>query len=358
MQRLTSKDYADAARKLKCSPEALIAVSIVESGGRSGFDDNNRLLIRFEGHVFRKLTNGRFDRTNPEVSYPYAQRHGKPHQYSGFNIAFGLDPHAAMMATSYGLFQQMGFNHDEMGFDTVEEMVDSFKKGEREQLDGFVNIIIKWGLADELRRATFSDFTNFAKRYNGADYKSNRYDEKMYSAYKRLSGKKKTDKESEEKEEPALIPVSENPIPVEPAIPVNPPPVNETPTPPTKDDIIFVAAPAPDNATSTAAKTSIAGIVLPGFIAVIFKTIGDLVTTGYVSASQIGEFVMNLVKENQKYVIWLVLGIIALLMLKKLTKQIIFGLSMLTRSIRGVNSIQVVAHDDPRAKGDSGNVSV
>lgn len=183
MNKLSGQDFAEAAKELNCSVSAIRAVATVESGGRSGFDDKDRLLIRFEGHQFRKFTGRRFDQSHPHLSYAYGNRFGKGHTYSAFNEAFALDQHAALLATSYGMFQPMGFNYDEMGFDSVEEMVSSFQKGEREQLQGFVSLIKKWGLDDELRRATLRDFQTFAKRYNGADYKSNRYDTKMHDYY-------------------------------------------------------------------------------------------------------------------------------------------------------------------------------
>lgn len=183
MNKLTLDDFCNAAKQLSCSVSAIKAVATVESGGRSGFDEKGRLLLRFEGHIFRKFTGGRFDQSHPHLSYSYGNRHGKTHGYTAFNEAFALDKIAAMLATSFGMFQPMGFNHDEMGYDSVEHMVADFQTGEKAQLLAFVRLIKKWGLDDELGRATLRDFQVFAKRYNGADYKSNRYDTKMHDYY-------------------------------------------------------------------------------------------------------------------------------------------------------------------------------
>ncbi len=183
MDRLKLQDFCEAAKELGCEVAAIKAVATVESGGRSGFDEKNRLLIRFEGHQFRKHTGGQFDRSHPHLSYSYQNRHGKKHRYEVFNEALSLNKHAALMATSYGLFQPMGFNFEEMGFETVDQMVGSFQTGEKAQLDAFIKLIKNWGLDDELRRATLRDFQGFAKRYNGADYRVNHYDEKMLDYY-------------------------------------------------------------------------------------------------------------------------------------------------------------------------------
>lgn len=172
---------------LGCSVAAIKSVALVESGGRGGFDEKGRVLLRFEGHKFRLFTHGKYDKSHPQISHGYHSSHrncGKLHGYSGFNQAFALDPIAAMKSCSIGMFQPMVFNYQEMGFHSVGEMFDFLKKGEREQLIAFVRLIKNWGLADELRRATLQDFMVFAARYNGASYRDNDYHNKMFNGYK------------------------------------------------------------------------------------------------------------------------------------------------------------------------------
>lgn len=191
--KLTQKDYQDAAREIGCSAAAVKAVSMVESGGRGGFDEKGRVLIRFEGHKFRLFTKSKFDKTNPKVSYAYHKSHkncGNIHGYTAFNEAMKLDALAAMKSCSIGAWQPMVFNFHEMDYSSTEEMWSDFEKGERQQLMAFVRLIKNWGLDDELRRATLEDFANFAKRYNGADYKSNKYNTKMFAAFKKYSAEK------------------------------------------------------------------------------------------------------------------------------------------------------------------------
>lgn len=186
MNKLNNSDYGEAATFLKCEIRAIKAVAIVESGGRGGFDEKGRVLIRFEGHKFRSFTNGKYDISHPHVSYRYHKSHrncGNIHGYTAFNEAMKLDPLAAMKSCSIGMFQPMVFNYHEMGYSSVHEMWDDFRKGEREQLLAFCRLIKRWGLDDELRRATLADFTVFARVYNGADFRANDYHNKMHRYY-------------------------------------------------------------------------------------------------------------------------------------------------------------------------------
>lgn len=175
-------DFCTAAKELGCHPAAIKAVALVESPGK-GFDDSGKIIIRFEGHKFRSFTNGKYDKSHPKISYGYSQSHNKNHGYTAFNEAFALNKDAAMLATSWGRFQPMGFTHEEAGFDDVGKFVDFLKASEGNQLIAFIRLVKHRGLADELRRARKSDFANFAKMYNGASYKDNDYDTKMYNYY-------------------------------------------------------------------------------------------------------------------------------------------------------------------------------
>lgn len=184
--RLTQLDFCRTAKNIGCEVEAIQAVAKVESGGRGGFDETGRLLLRFEGHHFRKYTNGKYDRSHPHLSYPYAAQKEKPHGYSAFNEAFALAPVAAMLACSYGMFQVLGSHYDDLGFETVGEFVNFLKRGEAEQLEIFVSFCRVNGLLDELRRL---DFTGFARVYNGAYYRDFDYDGQMRGYYKNLKTK-------------------------------------------------------------------------------------------------------------------------------------------------------------------------
>lgn len=180
-KKLTEQDYIEVAKSINCEVKTIKAVKQIESSG-NGFDEQGRLLLRFEGHVFRGLTNKKYDKSNPNISYPYYLMRQKKHGYEAFNEAFALDKENAMLSCSFGLFQIMGFNHRLCGFDTVGEMVDYYKLGEYQQLSNFATFCKNRGLVDELQTRNWA---RFAFQYNGADYKANNYDVKLRRAYER-----------------------------------------------------------------------------------------------------------------------------------------------------------------------------
>lgn len=184
---LTEQDFKRAAQILRCEIAAIKAVAEIESRG-NGFYADGFPVILFERHVFRKFTQGRYNKSHPHLSGP-AGNYGAAgqNQRNKFNEAFDLNPIAAMKACSWGKFQIMGFNHAVCGFATVGEFVDAMKKSEGEHLLAFVNFVINNGLADELRN---KQWARFAKGYNGAGYAKNKYDIKLAAAYRKFAAQK------------------------------------------------------------------------------------------------------------------------------------------------------------------------
>lgn len=180
---ITGDDYVRAAARLGCEPSAIEAVAAVESAG-SGFNPDGSVKTLFEGHVFHRLTKGRFDSTSPTLSYPKWTRefYGRTWQDEGYRLsmAMALDPEAAMLSTSWGRFQIMGFNYDACGFPSVEAFVAAMRESEVNQLDAFLAFIEARKLADALRELRWSDF---ARGYNGPDYAVNKYDQRLANAY-------------------------------------------------------------------------------------------------------------------------------------------------------------------------------
>lgn len=179
---LTQADFERAAKRLQCDVAAVKAVAEVESRGQ-GFYADGFPVILFERHIFRKYTQGRYNRTHPHLSGP-AGNYGPAgqNQRNKFNEAFALNPDAAMKACSWGKFQIMGFNYEICGFVSVGAFVDAMKESEGRQLDAFVSFVIGNHLAQYLRS---QDWAAFASRYNGEGYRKNRYDSKMAAAYRK-----------------------------------------------------------------------------------------------------------------------------------------------------------------------------
>lgn len=181
--KLTKDDFCHTAKKLKCDVAAIKAVDQVESRGE-GFYPNGFPTILFERHKFRAFTHGRYNKTHPHLSGPQGGYGAAgENQRKKFSEAFNLDPEAAMMSCSWGRYQVMGFNWDDLGYDSIHEFVDRMKISEGEHLEAFARFVQANGLADELRRL---DWKGFARGYNGPKYKENQYDTKMAAAYKKF----------------------------------------------------------------------------------------------------------------------------------------------------------------------------
>lgn len=183
---LGPEDIKNAATQLGSEVAVIQAVTDVESQG-SGFLPSGKPVILFEGHIFSKYTGGKFSAKYPTISYPtWTKKYyiGGEGEWTRYTQAAALDSRAAMMSTSWGLFQVMGFNYKPSGYNTVVDFVDAMKESEAKQLNSFVTFIKNSGLSDELRN---KNWAAFAFRYNGPGYDKNGYDTKLAQAYTKYS---------------------------------------------------------------------------------------------------------------------------------------------------------------------------
>lgn len=182
---LTRADFEAIAARLGCEWEAAAAVAEVESGPLGGFTSEGKPVILFERHLFSRKTNSQYDVSHPTISnrtpggYPRTQAE----RWAQLELAYSLNPAAALESASYGRFQVLGQNYPNLGMASAHEYVSKLARSERDQLEAFEGFVRANGLADELQR---KDWTGFASRYNGPGYAANRYDEKMAEAYARL----------------------------------------------------------------------------------------------------------------------------------------------------------------------------
>lgn len=187
---LLFQDIKDAADRLDIEPCAVQAVVDVESSG-NGFGSGGCILIQFEGHLFWKhlrkfgvapepLRPGNEDILYPSFTTRYVL--GQIKEWDQFTRASAIHAEAAMLSTSWGMFQILGQNHKACGFDTVQEFVEAQQRGEKEQLAAFCAFVRSEGMLHYLR---LKDWAGFARRYNGPAYAANRYDKKMSAAYSR-----------------------------------------------------------------------------------------------------------------------------------------------------------------------------
>jgi len=177
--RLGMGDIQAAASKIGCAVAAIQAVIDTES--RGGFLPDTRPKILYERHYFSRLTKGKFDASNPDISNPKAGGYiGGAAEYDRLNKAIALNRDAALRSASWGMFQIMGDNCKLAGFADVESYVAAMVSGEPAHLAAFVSFVKKSGLDDELIRR---DWAGFARGYNGPNFAVNKYDQKLAASY-------------------------------------------------------------------------------------------------------------------------------------------------------------------------------
>ncbi|WP_312076495.1 N-acetylmuramidase family protein [Chryseobacterium sp.] len=183
--KLQEQDFINAAKTLNCEVAVIKAVAEVESK-QDGFLPTDEPIILFERHIFSKLTKGIFDHSNPNISNRTPGGYGAvAQQHKRLQSAVALDRNAALMSASWGKFQIMGFNFTLAGFNSLQQFVTAMYSSEAEHLEAFVEYVKNTFLDDELRSKNWAEF---ARKYNGPDYKKNKYDTKLAAAYKKYKG--------------------------------------------------------------------------------------------------------------------------------------------------------------------------
>ncbi|WP_054702309.1 N-acetylmuramidase family protein, partial [Desulfosarcina cetonica] len=176
----TLQEYRDIAARLGVDAPTLEALRQVESI-KKAFDADGHPSILFERHIFSRLTDHRFDESYPHVSGTRPGGYGTPkEEWSRLKEAYALDTEAAYKATSFGMFQIMGFNYGVVGFETVAEYARFASQSEANQIEVFARLIEKQGLLEPLRCL---DWAGFARRWNGPAFSRNNYAKRLSAAY-------------------------------------------------------------------------------------------------------------------------------------------------------------------------------
>lgn len=185
---LNKDQITAAAQTIGLDYATVAAVSSVESSG-NGFDASSKFpIILFEGHIFSKLTKGKYDQSNPTISYPIWTTKFYAGSQSGerkrLEQAVALDRDAALQSASWGLFQIMGMNYAYCGCSSIQDFVNKMCQSEQMQLQLFLKFIQSKNLIPYLKAHAWE---KFASAYNGPAYKKNNYDVKLANAYLKFS---------------------------------------------------------------------------------------------------------------------------------------------------------------------------
>jgi N-acetylmuramidase len=141
------------ARAYRLPVETALAVFFVES--QTAYDPRTGLvIIRFEPQTFRR-------KAGQDASW---SRGGQQTEWRNLAEAFELDADAALLSTSYGLPQLMGFNWQVTRHPSARAMVLAFQDSCEEQVAGFFDFVDQNGL---IRSILNGDWRGFTRRYNG-----------------------------------------------------------------------------------------------------------------------------------------------------------------------------------------------
>lgn len=194
---LTNEMIKDLANRLGIEPALLKAVQIVEAAGRDGFLSDGRPQILFEGHIMYKEFHKKFPDRDLDylckrfsmVFYPKwdkSKYFGGLGEYKRLELAKEIDEECALKATSWGMFQIMGFNHNLCGCKDVFDFVHKMSESHEKQLELMYYFMNNSGCLKELKE---KDWAGFAKKYNGPGYAQNAYDQKLRNAYENFKNK-------------------------------------------------------------------------------------------------------------------------------------------------------------------------
>lgn len=180
--KLTVNEISEIACSIGVDYASLMAFISVESGGLGFSADTGKITIQFEPAWFKKYVKNRNSKDAAKWAIIDANKvEGQATEWKVFNAAFSIDPQAAMLSTSIGMMQVMGFNHAKTGHSKVDKMWDAFKTGEYEQVRGAAMFIKNTPALHAALKA--KDWAKVAYYYNGSNYTVNKYDVKLKAAY-------------------------------------------------------------------------------------------------------------------------------------------------------------------------------
>lgn len=190
-KKLTTEQIRTVAKHNNIPYAALRAVIEVEARG-DGFNSDGTPVILFERHIFRRrlIANGkeslavRLTRERPDICNTTMGGYGKySQQHNRLGDAVRYDRTSALESASWGIGQVMGFHWKSLGYPTLQSFINAMYRDEVSQLDAMIRFLKVNNLDRHLRTLNWAAF---ARGYNGASYKVNKYDEKLAAAYNKF----------------------------------------------------------------------------------------------------------------------------------------------------------------------------
>ena len=180
---LSDDAFAHALAILDVDPATLWAVLHVETRG-FGFLASRRPVIRYERHIFHRLTEGRFGAEHPDLSNTAPGGYmGGAAEYARLDGASALDADAALRSTSWGIAQLTAEYCTDLGYNSPQQMAEQMVYSEDEQLWAASAFMEEEGLSYSLHDHDWDDFT---ERYNGSGAGREGNAQKLAAAYQRF----------------------------------------------------------------------------------------------------------------------------------------------------------------------------
>lgn len=182
---LKGSDYKNAAVRLNVPELNIRAFGATEARG-VGFLKNGKAKILFERHKMyaylvkfkgKAFANEQMRLFPNLVNTATGGYKGKEAEYTRLSLAKNIHEESALMSCSWGQFQIMGENWQDLGYKSVFEFVEQMQASESLQLEAFIRFIeTKKGLLTALQK---EDWDTVFRLYNGPNYKKLGYEAKF-----------------------------------------------------------------------------------------------------------------------------------------------------------------------------------
>lgn len=182
---LKGSDYKNAAVRLNVPELNIRAFGATEARG-IGFLKNGKAKILFERHKMyaylvkfkgKAFANEQMRLFPNLVNTATGGYKGNEAEYTRLSLAKNIHEEVALMSCSWGQFQIMGENWQDLGYKSVFEFVEQMQTSESLQLEAFIRFIeTKKGLLTALQK---EDWDTVFRLYNGPNYKKLGYEAKF-----------------------------------------------------------------------------------------------------------------------------------------------------------------------------------
>lgn len=195
---LTEDDFRIVAEELGVEIAAIKAVVLIEAGTQmKGFWAPGIPVINFDRTMYQRMRSKATDKSGAKgEKVPSGLKGYALQEWTQLINARKQNAQGANMGTFWGMFQIGGFNYKMCGCKSVDEFVRLCSYSELEQLELFAAFIRNSGMLQDLKAKNWS---NFARKYNGANYARRGYHTKMANAYKKFKAAEASAAEAETK---------------------------------------------------------------------------------------------------------------------------------------------------------------